>query len=117
MKHIVNLFCLFLLIWIVPVSSFAVDDEVQTPVTSPPAVAPPVDAPSAVESEAEDDYEVDYEEEGDLPEIKPKNRKKSDDKEITNQGSRAKNRFVPPAKSERKSVYKKNGVPLDVDTD
>ncbi len=33
------------------------------------------------------------------------------------QGSRAKNRFVPILKSETKSVYQKDGKPLDVDTD
>lgn len=33
------------------------------------------------------------------------------------QGSRAKNRFAPILKSETRSVYKKDGKTLDVDTD
>jgi hypothetical protein len=35
----------------------------------------------------------------------------------TSQGTRSKNRFAPLLKSDAKSVYKKNGKSLDVDTD
>ncbi len=73
---------------------------------------------------AEDDYEVDYEEEVAPVEKKEPhhhpNAKKgmSASSDTTMQGSRAKKQLTTPAaKSENKSVYQKNGAPLDVDTD
>jgi hypothetical protein len=85
-----------------------------TPAEQTPAAVVPVDP-----TDEDEDYEVDYEEEGDLPPPKKARSKniKPEDREASNSGSRAKNRFSSPAKSETKSVYKKNGVALEVDTD
>lgn len=79
---------------------------------------------------AQDDYEVDYEGDtgGDFEEPiekpTPGPSKKNAGKgkgansgPETAQGVRAKNRFSAPVQSDTKSVYKKNGVRLDVDTD
>ena len=118
----------------------ALAQEPAAPVSEPPAaapVAPPpvtaapgVTAPPAVES---GDYEIDYEEEpgadpeGDAePTTTPKKagRRSSPiatgpvDRNIpSSQGTRSKNKFAPMLKSDTKSIYKKNGRPLDVDTD
>jgi hypothetical protein len=73
-------------------------------------------------------YEIDYEEEAEgeaAPEGTPEPlKKKGPGKKASPggggpavQGSRAKNRFAPILKSETKSVYKKDGKALDVDTD
>jgi hypothetical protein len=112
-------------------NSIAIAQEsapVPNPTESPAAVseltAPQPAAastPEAVET-SDEDYEVDYEEEGDLPPPKKSSKKagtagEGKDPEPTTQGSRAKNRFSVPAKSETKSIYKKNGVSLDVDSD
>lgn len=84
----------------------------------------PVKQPSA-----DSEYEIDYEEEdGTTPEAPPavaepepaRGKKRGTRIFGTGpavQGSRAKNRFVPILKSETKSVYQKDGKPLDVDTD
>ncbi len=81
-----------------------------------------------VESESSD-YEVDYEEEPgaaepEVPavEVKPTRKDKAGkvekfSKDTTSQGSRAEKKIAPLMKSETKSVYKKNGKALDVDTD
>lgn len=84
-------------------------------------------APAAKESS---DYEVDYEEEPGADEaveepvvekplpVKDKKAKgKKSAKEPVLQGSRAEKRIKPLMKSETKSIYKKNGKSLDVDTD
>jgi hypothetical protein len=84
------------------------------------------------------DYEIDYEEEPDAEssdgvenaaQVTPtpiqKGRSKSfsrtpgpvDRNVPSSQGTRSKNKFAPLLKSETKSIYKKNGRPLDVDTD
>ncbi len=112
----------------------------QEPETSAPNLAtqPKAEAPPRVEA---GDYEIDYEEEpgadtdvesGDLPEATPTPAKKGKnkggsrgavstgpiDRNIpSSQGTRSKNKFAPLLKSETKSIYKKNGRPLDVDTD
>jgi len=74
-------------------------------------------------------YEIDYEEESEdaeapvpeAPPVKAPARVKGGGKAIGGgpavQGSRAKNRFAPILKSETRSVYKKDGKTLDVDTD
>jgi len=84
--------------------------------------APPAEAESS-------DYEVDYEEEpgsaetAELEEpVKAAPKSKSGkvekfSKDTTSQGSRAEKKIAPLMKSETKSVYRKNGKPLDVDTD
>ena len=85
---------------------------------------------SAAPPEAESsDYEVDYEEEPGsaesaepVEEVKPAPKGKSGkaekfSKDTTSQGSRAEKKIAPMMKSETKSVYRKNGKPLDVDTD
>jgi hypothetical protein len=86
-----------------------------------PAASPEVPAAS--------EYEIDYEEEADAdlePTPTPAQApgKKVKNKAATTgvnsaavQGSRAKNRFAPLLRSETKSVYKKDGRRLDVDTD
>ena len=86
--------------------------------------------PVLAQEEAE--YEVDYEEEtSEAPDLTPSPTPKSDVKRIkkgqssqkssdpmvTQQGSRAINRFQLPVSADRKSVYKKNGKALDVDSD
>jgi len=74
------------------------------------------------------DYEVDYEEEPGTEEVeepkeeKPVKKSKGGSmdkgsKDTTSQGSRAEKKIAPMMKSETKSVYKKNGKALDVDTD
>jgi hypothetical protein len=73
-------------------------------------------------------YEIDYEEETEESETQaeatpsPKAGKVAARPKVGGggpavQGSRAKNRFAPILKSETRSVYKKDGKTLDVDTD
>ncbi len=85
----------------------------QTPeLESPPAEVIPTTTPK------ESDYEVDYEEEEPPEPVKEKKSKKiKTPKEAVLQGSRAEKKIAPMMKSETKSIYKKNGKPLDVDTD
>ena len=105
--------------------------------TPAPAVAPV--APEAQPSDDSGEYEIDYEEEpddtavatqGDGEEEAPAviNQKKKTSKKSTKgsqyysggpavQGTHSINKFAPMLKSETRSVYKKNGKPLDVDTD
>ena|GEM_PF-3077879 len=77
---------------------------------------------------AEDDpsgggYEIDYEEEPDTtaqtpsPTAAPKVRRPRDNSNPAVQGTHSSHHFAPMMKSETKSVYKKNGKTLDVDTD
>jgi hypothetical protein len=96
-----------------------------------PAVVVPTATPidSAAPAKESSDYEVDYEEEPGSDEVeepvvdKPvtKNEKKSSSKknpkESASQGSRAEKKIAPMMKSETKSIYKKNGKSLDVDSD
>jgi hypothetical protein len=95
------------------------------PQTSAPApAAPAVDAAGSAD---EGEYEIDYEEEPEdeegaeaKPTPKPKSGKKGKSGSTVGAeilGSRAKHRFTPILKSETKSVYKKDGKQLDVDTD
>jgi hypothetical protein len=101
-------------------------------VETPPATAPKTEeAPkTATPATSADDgeYEIDYEEEpgtdGDEVEeapVKPKKGKKTVYAPGGGgggiQGSRAKHRFTPILKSETKSIYKKDGKALDVDSD
>lgn len=77
----------------------------------------------------EGNYEIDYEEEPEessseetaVPERAPVKKASGRGKGIGGgpavQGSRAKNRFAPILKSETRSVYKRDGKTLDVDTD
>ena len=88
----------------------------------------PVTAPGAAAT-TDGDYEIDYEEEpeseGDDAEtvapVKPAKGKKTTYAPGGGaggiQGSRAKHRFTPILKSETKSIYKKDGKALDVDSD
>jgi hypothetical protein len=86
-----------------------------------------VHAAEPVVTEESSDYEVDYEEEPveveePVAEEKPQVKKgkpvaEKVSKDTTSQGSRAEKKIAPMMKSETKSVYKKNGKPLDVDTD
>jgi hypothetical protein len=84
----------------------------------------PTPTPASVPTESSD-YEVDYEEEPEEePVVEEKPLKKSKgavekpmSKDTTSQGSRAEKKIAPMMKSETKSIYKKNGKPLDVDTD
>ena len=66
-----------------------------------------------------DDYEIDYEEEPaatpDLPVVEKKVKLKKQTADV--QGSLAKHRFYPTLKFETKSIYKKDGNALDVDSD
>jgi hypothetical protein len=69
-------------------------------------------------------YEIDYEEEVEEVEdsappksAPPASKVKKIGGGPAVQGSRAKNRFAPILKSETRSVYKKDGKSLDVDTD
>ena len=83
----------------------------------------------AASAPEEGNYEIDYEEEPDQdsseetpePERAPVKKGSIRGKGIGGgpavQGSRAKNRFAPILKSETRSVYKKDGKTLDVDTD
>lgn len=99
----------------------------QTPETKGTDEAVPASSPAASPASGSSDYEVDYEEEpaGDeepveeapvkTPEKKKGGRKGP--KEVAPQGSRAEKKFAPLMKSETKSIYKKNGRALDVDTD
>lgn len=73
---------------------------------------------------SESEYEIDYEEEPGsdeaeppAPPVKNKKTKSKGGGGPSVQGSIAKDRFVPILKSETKSIYKKNGKSLDVDTD
>ena len=87
------------------------------------------DAPVKPAEAESSDYEVDYEEEPGSVEaaepeetVKPALKTKSGkaekfSKDTTSQGSRAEKKIAPMMKSETKSVYRKNGKPLDVDTD
>ena len=92
--------------------------------------AVPASSPEAASDSADSGYEIDYEEEadaegvedgGDAEPVVKKGKKKSSAGSKTNnsavQGSRAKNRFTPILKTENKSIYKKNGKNLDVDSD
>jgi hypothetical protein len=102
--------------------------QAQTPElqTEPVEVVP---AATATVSPTQTDYEVDYEEEPATDEVelpveeKPKlntdkkNKLKKNMKEPVLQGSRAEKKIAPLMKSEAKSIYKKNGKSLDVDTD
>lgn len=63
------------------------------------------------------EYEVDYEEDAVEMTPPPARSSKKQKKESTVQGSIAEKRPVPILPSETKSVYKKNGKALDVDTD
>ncbi len=87
-------------------------------------------APKALAAGSPDDggYEIDYEEEVEESEssveeapvrkpTQPATRTKTAGGGPAVQGSRAKNRFAPILKSETRSVYKKDGKTLDVDTD
>ena len=84
----------------------------------------PAPTPASAPAESSD-YEVDYEEEPEeepVVEEKPVKKskgssEKSISKDTTSQGSRAEKKIAPMMKSETKSIYKKNGKPLDVDTD
>jgi hypothetical protein len=71
---------------------------------------------------------VDYEEEPGTEEVeepvveekptkKAKTKSEKGSKDTTAQGSRAEKKIAPLMKSETKSIYKKNGKALDVDTD
>ncbi len=133
------MFSLLILLWISPVFAQTATEPAPGVSDSAPAaaeapVAPPVEgqapAPSteAAPAQSADDgeYEIDYEEEpeGDEPVQTPAPRKsKSTRPSIPGgsgpavQGSRAKKRFTPILKSETKSVYRKEGKGLDVDTD
>ncbi len=73
-------------------------------------------------------YEIDYEEESEESEPQAEETPSPKAGKIVTrpkvggggpavQGSRAKNRFAPILKSETRSVYKKDGKTLDVDTD
>ncbi len=105
-------------------------ESVAPPAAEAPKPAVPAEsAPTeAAPSTTDGEYEIDYEEEpgGDAadeeaPEpIKTKTGKSGSKKGAGGpavQGSRAKHRFEPILKSETKSIYKKDGKPLDVDTD
>lgn len=94
------------------------------------AATPPADrgALPVPGTPSDGEYEIDYEEEEgasaeavpEAPEplpVKGKKRIRSFGVGPAVQGSRAKNRFVPILKSETRSVYQKDGRPLDVDTD
>jgi len=100
--------------------------EVKTaPVIPTPASTP---TPSASPAGSGSEYEVDYEEEAggedaEVEEEKPQPKKSAkkvavkNSKESVSQGSRAEKKIAPLVKSETKSVYKKNGKALDVDSD
>lgn len=116
---------------------FTLQVNAQTPETkSPPAAAEAVPAPTSAPVESAEpaakessDYEVDYEEEPgtedteEPEEEKPvkvkakKSKGKKNTKESVSQGSIASKKFAPLMKSETKSIYKKNGKALDVDSD
>ena len=110
------------------------------PATPVPAAAPSTDAtaptgslpttPPASAGEADSEYEIDYEEEpesgddeAEAPVAQPKTPKGKRTAVVPGggsggiQGSRAKHRFTPILKSETKSIYKKDGKTLDVDSD
>ena len=78
-------------------------------------------APSASPQPAEDsNYEIDYEEvsDGETEEPRPaKARSKPPSSGPAVQGTHSTNKIASLLKSESKSVYKKNGKQLDVDTD
>ncbi len=116
---------------------FSFQSKAQTPeLNTQPAVVVPTTTPGEAESPAKEssDYEVDYEEEPGTeeveeepaPEEKPvitkgkgakKSKEKRNPKEAVSQGSRAEKKIAPMMKSETKSIYKKNGKSLDVDSD
>jgi len=106
-------------------SRFVLAEEAK-PISSPHPAAPSSTG-AAPSSGEEGDYEIDYEEEvsGDQEESEPVKKAPSKKKSAANsvggaggiQGSRAKHRFIPILKSETKSIYKKDGKALDVDTD
>lgn len=87
--------------------------------------------PSSTGAADDSEYEIDYEEEpgtdGEEPVEAPVPKKNGTRKKNSSvsagggvggiQGSRAKHRFTPILKSETKSVYKKDGKALDVDSD
>jgi hypothetical protein len=116
------------LFFLLSLSVFAEDTN---PTVKSPSetVIPAAEKPAekTVEKESSD-YEVDYEEEpGDEPVEVPEEesiKKKSSkpkmgqaSKDTSPQGSRATNRFQSLLKSETKSIYKKKGKRLDVDSD
>jgi len=94
-------------------SRFVLAEEAK-PISSPHPAAPSSTG-AAPSSGEEGDYEIDYEEEvsGDQEESAAN----SVGGAGGIQGSRAKHRFIPILKSETKSIYKKDGKALDVDTD
>jgi septal ring-binding cell division protein DamX len=115
-----------------PAENGAAPATAASPTANAPAEAAAPNAPQekVIPSADEGGYEIDYEEEPDAENAEPEEapaRTKKSKKILTNnptnsgaggvQGSIAKNRFVPILKSETKSVYKKDGNSLDVDTD
>lgn len=107
----------------------ATQPEVNVPTaTSTPSAVPAVPTESVAPVKESSDYEVDYEEEpgaeeAEEPIEKPtpvkqkKTKGKKNPKESVLQGSRAEKKIAPLLKSETKSIYKKNGRALDVDSD
>lgn len=125
-----------------PAAAAPATDPTAAPPAETPKPAPAVDVKPNAPAETGGDYEIDYEEEdegeGDTAEgdeepapVKPAKKAParkapvaarpaatSNDRSLpTSQGTRSKNRFAPLLKSDAKSVYKKNGKNLDVDTD
>ena len=91
-----------------------------------PSQVEPSSKADAADSAEEGEYEIDYEEEPEeeIPvQESPALKKDKKQKSVRGgggpavQGSRAKDRFVPILKSESKSIYKKDGKVLDVDSD
>lgn len=109
--------------------AFAQAPDLQSAPAEVVPTATPAAAEATVPAKESSDYEVDYEEEPGADEVeepvqeKPKPGKdskkkgKKSEKESVLQGSRAEKRIAPLMKSETKSIYKKNGKALDVDTD
>lgn len=115
---------------------FTFQVNAQTPDLKAAPVAPtePVSTPvpaeaTPAESDVSEDYQVDYEEEPGSEEVEEpaeeapvavkskKTKGKKNVKESVTQGSRAEKKIAPMMKSETKSIYKKNGKSLDVDSD
>jgi hypothetical protein len=116
----------------------AMADDAEPVKVEAPAAAPAAPAAPAASGEEESpsgsgEYEIDYEEEpdagGETGETESAEEapapKKSATKRASSggngnpavQGTHSKNRFAPILKSDTKSIYKKNGKALDVDTD
>jgi len=105
-----------------------VTDTAASVPTAVTKTAPAKNGKAKPQDEDTGEYEVDYEEEPDsdaeveaTPAPKAITQKKGKAPRLGGgpavQGSRAQNRFISLLKSETKSVYKKNGKPLDVDSD